>query len=81
MMKLIVAFHSFLTVPRNVLSSLQLTKKKKKLCSFLVQLLSEMGGDVSTSNSFHIVLSVLHTDFSVPYTITIVINISTNECT
>ena len=49
-MKLIVAFHNFLNVPRNVLSSLQLIHKLQKLCSFLVQLLSEMGDDVSTSN-------------------------------
>ena len=50
MMKLIVAFHNFLNVPRNVLSSLQLTHKLQKLCSSHVQLLSEMGGDVSTSD-------------------------------
>ena len=50
MMKLIVAFHNSLNVPRNVLSSVQLTHKLQKLCSFLVQLLSGMGGDVSTSN-------------------------------
>ena len=46
MMKLIVAFHNFL----NVLRSLQLTHKLRKLCSFLVQLLSDVRGDVSTSN-------------------------------
>ena len=50
MMKLIVAFHNFLNVPRNVLSSIQLTHKLQKLCSFLILLLSEMGGDISTSN-------------------------------
>jgi len=50
MMKLIVAFHNFLNVPRNVLKSLQLIHKLQKLCSFLVQLLSEMGDDFSTSN-------------------------------
>ena len=43
-------FYNFQNVPRNVLSSLQLIHRLQKLCSFLVQLLSEMGGDVSTSN-------------------------------